>query len=242
MRDQLRFDQDWHVSSTFSDGTATVEENVHAAENLGLTSLCIVDRASRASGWVGDLAEACRLADRDASLTVNSGVEVEVLDSHGSLDVPFSAGRADHLFVGASRLPTPTGPMDPEMVRQKIERGELLASRAVEWLVRAYANATRRRSAVVLAHPFSVLPWCGIDPEGIHPAYLRWLAGEMQANGATSEVNESWHAPGPAALDSFLTAGVTVLPASGARSPQAVGRFAWAPKLPAGLSSLARVA
>jgi putative hydrolase len=231
MDEPIRFDRDWHVSSTFSDGTVTVAENVHAAEERGLRSLCVVDRVRRSTVWVRDLVDACSAADREAELEVRSGVEAEVLDTNGTLDVPRSVERVDHLFVVADRLPTPTGPVVPEVAREQIEAGELFAARAMEWLVRAYAGAMRRDESVVLARPFSILPRLGIDPNTIHPPFVRWLAGVMLETGACSEVNESWCAPSSRVVDCFLTAGVPILPASGARSPLAVGRFEWVPGL-----------
>jgi putative hydrolase len=242
MDDLIRFDEDWHVSSTFSGGRATVAENVHAAEALGLRSLCVVDKVHRTSIWVRDLVDACDAANRNAALEVRSGVEVEVLDTSGTLGMPPNTAHVDYLFITADRLPTPTGPVYPEVAREQIEAGELFAARAVEWLVRAYANAMRRDDAVVLAHPFSILPRLGIDPNAIHPAYVRWLAGVMLENEACSEVNESWHAPSPLVVDCFLTAGVTILAASGSCSPQDLGRFKWCPGLTRSLSSLARAA
>ncbi len=242
MDDLIRFDEDWHVSSTFSDGTATVAENVHAAESVGLRSLCMVDKARRSNRWVGDLADACRSADREAGLEVSSGVEVEILDTNGTLDAPRSADRADFLFVAADRLPTPSGPVHPEVARMQIEAGELFAARAVEWLVRAYANATRQADAVVLAHPFGILPSLGIDPSAIHPSFVRWLAGVMLDTGARSELNELWRSPSSLVIDCFLTAGVPVLPASNARLPQFLGRFEWGTGLLGSRSGLARAA
>lgn len=153
MEDPIRFDQDWHASSTFSDGTATVAENADAAEALGLRS-------------------------RN---------------------------------------------QDSEVAREQIEAEELFAARAVEWLVHAYANATRRDDVVVLARPFDVLARLGVDQGAIHPSYMRWLAGAMLESEACGEINESWRAPSPLVVDCFLTAGVTVLPASGARSPAGLG-------------------
>lgn len=240
MRNPISFDQDWHVKSTFSDGTASVAENVQAAEERGLRSLCIADRARPTSPWVPDLAEACRAADRRAGLLeVSSGVEVDLLNTHGTLDAPPFAFGADYVFVAADRLPTPEGPVDPEVARDRIESGELMPARTVEWLVRGYANATRRDAAVILARPFGILPRLGIDPEAIHPAYVRWLAGVMRENGAAAEIHESCRAPSLRVLDCFMTAWLPLLPGSGATSPDAIGRFEWAPGLMGGLSSLA---
>jgi putative hydrolase len=239
MRNPISFDQDWHVKSTFSDGTATVADNVRAAEDLGLRSLCVVDRARPTSPWVPDLAQACRAADRKTGLEVSSGVEVDLLNTHGTLDAPPFLSSTDYVFVAADRLPTPEGPVDAEVARDRIEAGELMPARAVEWLVRGYANATRRDAAVVLARPFSILPRLGIDPEAIHPAYVRWLAGAMRSNGAAAEIHESCRAPSLLVLDCFMTAWLPLLPGSGADSPDGIGRFDWAPGLMNGLSSLA---
>jgi putative hydrolase len=237
-----RFDQDWHVSSTFSDGSSTVAENVHAAEALGLESLCVVDKASRASGWVRDLAEACSDAGRDASLKLTCGIEVEVVDTNGTLEAPPYAPQVDYLFVAADRLPTPTGPVEPEVARAQIALGDLLPSQAVEWLVRAYANASLGSGQIVLAHPFSVLSRLGMSQQSVHPAYVRWLAGMLLEHGASVEVNELWRAPTAQVLDCLLTAGVPALPGSGARSLQELGHNEWYRGLLRGLSSLARVA
>lgn len=242
MDDLIGFDGDWHVSSTFSDGAAAVAENVEAAEARGLRSLCVVDRARRLTAWVPGLVDACRAADREAGIEVRSGIEVEVLDTNGTLDAPRSAERADYIFVAADRLPTPSGPVAPEVARERIENGELVAARAVEWLVRAYANAMQHDGAVVLAHPFSILPHLGIDPSGIHLPFVRWLAGVMLKNEACSEVNELWRTPSARVVECLLTAGVRILPASGARLPRAVGRFEWCHELAGSLSGLARAA
>lgn len=236
------FDQDWHVSSTFSDGSATVGDYVVAAEVNNLKTLCVVDRARRSSPWVRELASACRAADRTAPLAVRSGIEVEVLDTNGTMELPAFAPAVDCLFVAADRLPTPRGPVDPDEARGLIEAGGLLPARAVEWLVRAYANATRAPGKVVLAQPFRLLGRLGLSSETVHPSYIRWLARVMLENHACSEVSESWRTPSRLAVDCFLTAGVPVLPASGARSTDGVGRHDWYRSLQGELSSLARAA
>jgi putative hydrolase len=242
MNEPICFKEDWHVSSTFSDGSGGVEENVHAAEALCLRSLCVVDTARRFSDWAGELSEACAKADRRAAVRVRSGIEVEVLDVAGRVDLPRQASRVDRLFVAAGRLPTPSGPLDVETARRQIESGRVPAARAMEWLVRAYAGASRRHEGVVLAHPFSILPRLGIDPEKIHPAFVRWLAGELRKGGASVEVNEARRSPSRTALDCFLTAGIPVLAGTGAESPELLGAYTWAPRLLGGLSSLALAA
>lgn len=234
----IRLDEDWHVSSTFSGGTATVEEVVHAAATRRLSTVCIVDAARRSSGWVGEFVESCRWADRRTRVEVKAGVEVEVLDTNGSLDRPRSAELADYVYVTARRLPTPTGPVRPEEAREQIASGELLPARAIEWLVRAAANATRREDAVVLAHPFGILPELGIDARNVHPAYVRWLAGVLLDRDAGVEVSERWRCPSVGVLGCLLTAGVTVRACTGSDSAETVGRYAWCREIASGFRDM----
>lgn len=230
----IRLDEDWHISSTFSDGTATVQENVDAAERCGLKRICLVERVRRTSGWVGEFVATCRAAARSALVEVSSGVEVEILDTRGGLDLPRSAEQADSLYVAARRLPTPTGPMELHEARRQIASGQLLPARAIEWLVRASANATKDRGGVVLAHPFSILPELGIDIRSVHPAYVRWLAGALDEQAAHVEVSERWRSPSPEVVGCFLTAGVNVRAATGSCSPNTVGRYSWCREVVAG--------
>ena len=234
--------QDWHVSSTFSNGTCSVAEIVDEAESRRLNSVCIVDKARRSSPWVRDLSNACRAADRDSELEVKSGIEVEILDAKGAFDRPRFASTTDRLFVAAYRLPTPGGPLELEEARSQIERGELFPGTVAEWLVRAYAGAATSHDSVVIAQPFSVLPLLGLDPARIHPSYVRWLAGVLQATTAAVEVNERLRAPSSSVVDCFMTAGVPVLPASGACTLEGVGRHGWYDELLGSVSSLAKAA
>jgi putative hydrolase len=53
-----RLSEDYHVHSTFSDGVSTVAENVQAARQRGLRTLCLVDHVRRDSAWVPDFVTA----------------------------------------------------------------------------------------------------------------------------------------------------------------------------------------
>jgi len=227
MDDQIRLDEDWHVSSTFSSGYATVEENVQVAEDRGLRAICLVDNVQGSSEWVWDLVDTCRKVDRETAVEVRSGVEAEVLDTNGTLEVPSTAKHADHLFVAANWLPTPGGLIHPEEARAQIAAGKLWPSKALEWLVRAAANAAMQNDSVILSHPFSILPELGIDARNLHPAYVRWLAGVIASREAATEINELWHCASPSVAACFLTAGATVHASSGSTSPETVGRYEW---------------
>lgn len=227
MDHRIRLDEDWHVASIFSGAPATVEQSVRVAEARRLTSLCVVDRVRHTSGWVRDLIAACRLADYETPVAVSCGVEAELLDTNGTLDLPLSAEHADYVFAAADRLPTPRGPLRPEQAREKIEAGELLPARAVEWLVRASANAALRHENLVLARPFSILPSLGFSEEDLHPAFVRWLGTVMAKRGAGAEINERWRCAGARVAAIFLACGVTVRPGTECRSQQELGRYEW---------------
>lgn len=242
MKNLTPTNQDWHVGSTFSNGSGSVAEIVEAAEACELKSVCVVDKARRSSPWARALADACHAAGRDSELEVRSGIEIEILDTNGASDPPPFTSKTDRLFVAAYRLPTPRGPLELEEARSQIERGELFPGQVAEWLVRAYAGAATRRDSVVIAQPFSVFPLLGLDPARIHISYVRWLAGVLQTTDAAVEVNERLRAPSSSVVDCLMTAHVPVLPASGARSVDEVGSRDWYDELLGSVSSLARAA
>jgi hypothetical protein len=227
MSDQIRLDEDWRVSSTFSGGAATIEESVQAAEDRDLRALCIVDRVRRSSSWVSELAEGCAGADRRSLVEVSSGIEVEVVDTAGRLEMPVSAGLVDHVFVTASLLPTPKGPIEPAEAVEEIDAGRLSPGRAVEWLLRAYVAAASREGSVVLVRPFGVLERMGMDADAIHPAFMRWLAAELAGQGASVVIDESLRCPETWITDCFLAAGVELHTSTGSSSTESVGRYEW---------------
>ena len=54
-----RFDEDFHVHSTFSDdAVSTLAENVRAARERGLRTLCLVDHVRRDTAWVPEFTAA----------------------------------------------------------------------------------------------------------------------------------------------------------------------------------------
>lgn len=239
MNDGIRLDQDWHVASTFSTGAGSVEENVRAAEAAGLSGICVVDRARRSSGWVGDLAIACSRAAAGARIAVACGIEVEVLDVRGMVELPRSAARVDHLYLATRMLPTPRGPLQPAVARERIASGALLPARAIEWLVRAWAAAAQRADSVVLAAPFALLAEIGIDIDRLHPSYLHWLVRAIAPRGVSVELDERDRCLPPAIAEYFLRAGIELRAATRSESPDRIGRYAWCGELAAQLGDVA---
>ncbi|MGH3428648.1 MAG: hypothetical protein ACRDQZ_13950 [Mycobacteriales bacterium] len=85
---QIRLDEDWQVSSAFSGGSASVGEIVDVAEAREMGAICVVDHVRSSTGWVRDLVEACRAADRGNTVKVHCAVKADLLDTNGTLDVP----------------------------------------------------------------------------------------------------------------------------------------------------------
>jgi putative hydrolase len=224
---QIFLDEDWHVHSTFSDGSATVTQNVCAAEALGLRSICLVDKVRGTTDWMSEFVESCRAAARGSTVQVHCGVEAKLLDTEGKLDMPASAARADYVFVDDRHLPTPRGPMHPDAARERIDAGELLPAKAVEWLVRGVANAVQRHDRVILAHPFGILPRLGLDEGALHRPFVRWLATVMAKHQAGAEISERWRSPAPWVIECFLAAGVAIHASTDSRSLETLGRYAW---------------
>lgn len=224
---QIFLDEDWHVRSTFSDGSATVRQNVIAAEARGLRTICLVDQVRGVTDWLAEFVKTCDAAARESTVRVHSGVEATLLDTEGRLDMPASAVLADFVFAADHQLPTPRGPMHPDVAREKIEAGELLPAKAVEWLVRAAAHAVLRYDRIVLARPFSILPRLGLDEGALHRPFVRWLATVMAKRQAAVEISERWRCPQPWVVECFLAAGVTVHACSDSRAVETVGRYGW---------------
>lgn len=232
----IRLDEDWHICSDFPGDAAKREQAVHAAEVRGLKKICLVAKVRRHSDRVGEFVRACRALDRSSRVEVSSGIEAEVLDLNGALDLPPGSRSADRLYVCVRRLPTPLGPLELAEARERIASGALLPSRAIEWLFRASVNAGKRDGPVVLTQPLHVLSELGIEPRRVHPAYVRWLAASLAEQEVAAELCERRRGPARSVVRCFLKAGVTVLAASGSGDPDAVGRYEWCREVAAELA------
>ena len=86
---------DLHMHSTWTDGTATIEEMAAAAKLRGLKYIAITDHSKRVAMVHGldarrirqQWAEIDKLNERIKGITVLKGVEVDILE-RGGLDLP----------------------------------------------------------------------------------------------------------------------------------------------------------
>lgn len=100
---------DYHMHSTYSDGRATIREMAEAARKKGLEGITIADHGPRNIG-VGiksaetllEIKEEIKALDQELpDLKVYAGVEADIVDLEGGIDVPKSIYQElDMLLVG----------------------------------------------------------------------------------------------------------------------------------------------
>ncbi len=227
----MRFDEDFHVHSTFSDGASTLAENVAAAHERGLRTLGLVDHVRRDTAWLPAFTAAVA-ALREAEqrshsrLRLLAGVEAKILDTAGRLDLPPDLDGIDLVLIADHQFPGDNGPVHPERARAAIDSGALSAAEAVERLCAATEKAlyATDRDRVV-AHLFSVLPKIGLDEAVLPDALLVHLAARVAEAGAMVEINEKWACPAPRTVVALARAGVTIVASTDSHHCRDVGNY-----------------
>src|SRR3984957_19223351 len=187
----VALDEDFHVHSTFSDdGASTLAENVRAARQRGLRTVCLVDHVRRDTRWLPEFAAAVEQYRGQPGLRVLPG-----LRNIGGIDLVLIA---DHQF------PADNGPVHPDEMRAALAFGSITPAEAIERLCEATAQAATGAAAggaaahsvangrPLLAHLFSLLPKIGLNEAMIPDALLTDLAKRVSHAGAMAEVNEKW--------------------------------------------------
>jgi putative hydrolase len=224
----IALDEDFHVHSTFSDdATSTVAENVQAARERGLRTLCLADHVRRDTTWVPDFVAAVAEYRRGPGLRVLAGVEAKILDSSGQLDVPPGLDDGvDLVLIADHQFPTDHGPVHPAEVRAAIVDGAMTAGEAIERLCEATVNAVAPGRPVLLAHLFSVLPKIGLDEKMVPDRLLAQLADRAARAGAMVEVNEKWSCPSVRTSAAMADAGVHLVAGSDSHHCTQIGAYA----------------
>ena len=217
--------QDMHVHSTFSDGAATVEENIAEAEFVGLSALTCVDHVRQDTDWVPDFARVVARLARETPLAVSCGVEAKLLDTSGALDLPPRLNGVDVIYAADHQVPLNDGPHHPAEIRAAIDTGELLAGQVIDSIVQATLNALDRPEPMVIAHLFSVLPKIGCHEDEVPLAALERLASGARRLGGSIEVDERWRCPSVRTIEPFLRHGVPLLLSTDSHRRETIGRY-----------------
>jgi len=222
----VALDEDFHVHSTFSDGESTLAENVRAARERGLRTLCLVDHVRRDTAWLPDFTAAVSRYRGQPGMRVLGGVEAKILDTSGRLDVPPGLDGIDLVLIADHQFPAERGPVHPAEVRAATEDGGMSPAGAIEQLCEATVRAleaTDRRP--LIAHLFSVLPKIGLDEVTVPEPLLAHLAKRIAHTGAMVEVNEKWSCPSARAVTALARAGVPLVAGSDSHHCRDVGVY-----------------
>ncbi len=218
--------EDMHVHSTFSDGKGRIEDNIAAAEALGLTDLGCVDHVRVSTDWVPDYLAAVTRLRRETQVRLRCGIEAKLLDTTGALDLPDGIEGVDAIYAADHQVPLAEGPTHPREVRERIEAGDLDPQAVIDAILQATARALDRPQRVVIAHFGSILPKIGLSEADLPAAKLDRLAAETARTGQEIEISERWSCPTAATLRPFLRHGVTIRLSTDSHRPETIGRYA----------------
>jgi putative hydrolase len=224
----MNLDEDYHVHSTFSDdGSSTLAENVSAATERGLRTLCLADHVRRDTAWVPEFAAAVAEYRGRPGPRVLAGVEAKIWDDSGRLDLPAALDGVDLVLIADHQFPADNGPVHPAEMRSAIASGGMTAAEAIERLCEATARALLcgGRAGVLLAHLFSLLPKMGLDEAMVPGPLLADLAKRAAHAGALAEVNEKWSCPSPRTVTALARAGVRLVAGSDSHNCQDIGVY-----------------
>jgi putative hydrolase len=224
----VSLEEDYHVHSTFSDGTSTLEQNVKVARQRGLRKLGLVDHVRRDTIWVPDFVRAVQPLREPGGMDILAGLEAKILDRTGRLDLPDSRDAlvgVDLVLIADHQFPGDLGPIEPWRVRAGLDSGERRPAEVIDCLVEATAKALSRIERPVLAHLFSVLPKIGLAESDVPDSLLDLLADRARATGAMVEVNEKWSCPSARTLRALASAGVPLVASTDSHDCQGIGVY-----------------
>jgi putative hydrolase len=231
---------DLHVHSTFSDDAESAQaENLAAAAARGLHTIGMVDHVRRSTAWVPDMVAGARALDGHAGVRVLVGVEAKVLDTAGAMDMPDDLADLDYVLVADHQMPRPDGPMTPSAVAAALADGLLGPGEVIDGLVEATVAAFGCWERVVVAHPFSILPKCGLGEDRVPDALVRRLGQEARAAGAAIEVNEKWTCPASRVARLLAATGCDLTFGTDAHHEDRVGRYSHVLDVAGGLAAAA---
>lgn len=217
--------EDMHVHSTFSDGAATLEENIARARELGMRRITCVDHVRRDTDWLPDYVAAVESWKGRTEVEVLCGIEAKILTLDGELDMPSDTSGVDRVYVADHQMPGAEGPIHPAAVKKALEAGETSGEQVFAELTRATARAVADEPRAVIAHLFSILPKLGLDEADVPEARIVELAEAARAAGCRIEIDERWRCPGPGTVRHFSERGIPVLASTDSHRLETLGQF-----------------
>ncbi len=221
---------DVHIhTAACDDATQTPDSIVRQARELRLRWITVTAhvRASTDPSHVARYIDAVEAALDDARERgaaselgalpeVTYSVETKICDTSGTLDVPNGLdARLATLHLADHQFPLDS-PTSPATVAELLRDGQLTPDDVWTSLTDASVNALLLHPGSILAHPLSVIPKVGMDPQTAPESVARAIAAAALKSGAIIEVNNKWSCPTSTFLTACLTAGVPVVVATDA--------------------------
>jgi len=223
----LSLDEDHHVHSRFSaDAVSTLAENVTAARQRGLRSLCLAEHVRRDSTWVPEFLAAAGALCPVPGLALLTGLEAKILDWTGRLDLPDGISGTDRILIADHQFPGERGPVRPRQMRDALVGGMVTAEEVTDCLIDATVGALTVAARPQLAHLFSILPKLGLDESSVTDRAVGHLARQAYLSGALLEVNEKWASPSARTVRVFARAGVRLVAGTDSHDCRDIGAYA----------------
>ena len=216
---------DFHVHSNYSDGRNSLAANLAVAERASLTSLGFADHVRSDTAWLAAYVADIRELDARSPVSLIAGVEAKLLDPAGSLDLPDDLCGVERILVADHQVPLAEGPTHPAKVKQMLDAGTISRADVLRVLIGAIVGAAERYENVTVAHLFSVLPKCGIDPDGVDLRLVEELGCALASCGAAVEISERWRCPSLEVAAVLQGCAVTLVASTDSHRASAIGRY-----------------
>jgi putative hydrolase len=227
----MRATADYHTHTIFSHGKGTIEENVSAARKKRLETIGIADHGPGhlfigihgVDAFRRIKSEIERLRHKYKDIEILFGVEANIVDVDGTIDVPQSIMRElDILLVGYHKMVKP----------RSVEAAVLgVKNFLAGWRKDSDEDLRRRNTAAILAavrrYPIDAIthPGLQIDIDTVE------LARVCKEYGTFLEINSSYADELEEYIKTALPTGVKMVINSDAHTPDRVGDFEKAYKL-----------
>ncbi len=231
---------DFHIHTLNWYAPFGAQPSLRTAEARGIDQLGCVEHVTRDTEWVARFVAGAKCIQRRTRIELILGVEAEVLDSQGTLDLPDALGDIQRVFVADHYLPIGGVRLLPHQARMLVSEGVIGQMELVDGVVSSLAKAIRRAPRqVVLSHPFAGLVESGIPIDTVPLHHFAPIVDALLDRNGLVELNEERRAPTRALLGYFSDCGLGLLPGTDALIDDEVGRFDYVAGC---LSNLNRVA
>lgn len=206
-------EHDFHIHTNYSDGVSSPAEMVEVASGKGLEVVAITDHGPETHvgirrGEIGQMIEDVRIVQDDVDICVLLGLEVNILDSNGRVDVGEDVLEELDIVVG--------GVHDMGSFLSSSELSREYFDRVIGCMESGLVD--------VLTHPF----WYHEDlSKYYNKEKLARFAKVSNETNTAIELNEKYQVPNKNVLSMLKKEGITFCIGTDAHRPGEIGRTRW---------------